>query len=163
MPLSQLKTDQRCSRRDDNKKSMLSRLLPEGGSLFKLLLAKRWRVDGNPKFPDLTKKILVDQDSQRAPGEMKLISEQWSGKIIEKGILHFLTNGYAVNSISKAPGGVSIFMFSPLDTSHSFDEKRRIVQVKSIFRSTELDEDSIKYFAKNNFYLAIYKTTICQA
>ena len=45
-------------------------------------------------------------------------------------------------------------MFSPLDSNHSSDQKSRILQVKSMFGSSELDEDSIKYFAKNYFYLA---------
>ena len=45
-------------------------------------------------------------------------------------------------------------MFSPLDSNHSSDQKSRILQVKSMFGSSELDEDSIKYFAKNDFYLA---------
>ena len=149
MTSSQIKRDQR----EDNKKSMLSRLSPEGGSLFKLLSANDWK-DGDPKLPAFTKKILADRDSQRALGEMKSISKRWTGKISDKGILSFLSNGYAADNISKAPGGFSIFMFSPLDSNHSSDQKSRILQVKSMFGSSELDEDSIKYFAKNDFYLA---------
>ena len=149
MTSSQIKRDQR----EDNKKSMLSRLSPEGGSLFKLLSAKNWK-DGDPKLPAFTKKILEDRDSQRALGEMKSLSKRWTGKISEKGILSFLANGYAADDISEAPGGFSIFMFSPLDSNHSSDQKSRILQVKSMFGSSELDEDSIKYFAKNDFYLA---------
>jgi hypothetical protein len=149
MTSSQLKRDQK----EDKKKSMLSRLSPEGGSLFKLLSAKNWK-DGSPKLPAFTKKILEDRDSNRAIGEMKTISKRWSGKISEKGILSFLANGYAADDISEAPGGFSIFMFSPLGTNSSSDPKSRILQVRSMFGSTELDEDSIKYFAKNDFYLA---------
>ena len=149
MTASQLKRDQK----EDKKKSMLSRLSPEGGTLFKLLSAKNWK-DGNPKLPAFTKKILEDRDSNRALGEMKTISKRWSGKISEKGILSFLANGYAVDDISKAPGGFSIFMFSPLGSNNSSDQKSRILQVRSMFGSTELDEESIKYFAKNDFYLA---------
>jgi hypothetical protein len=78
MTSSQLKRDQK----EDKKKSMLSRLSPEGGSLFKLLAAKDWK-DGNPKLPAFTKKILEDRDSNRAVGEMKTISKRWSGKISE--------------------------------------------------------------------------------
>ncbi len=47
-----------------------------------------------------------------------------------------------------------MFMFSPLGTSSSSDPKSRILQVRSMFGSAELDEDSIKCFAKNDFYLA---------
>jgi hypothetical protein len=67
MTSSQLKRDQK----EDKKKSMLSRLSPEGGSLFKLLAAKDWK-DGNPKLPAFTKKILEDRDSNRAIGEMNV-------------------------------------------------------------------------------------------
>ena len=149
MTSSQLKRDQK----EDKKKSMLSRLSPEGGSLFKLLSAKDWK-DGNPRLPDFTKKILEDRDSNRALGEMKTISKRWSGKISEKGILAFLASGYAADDITEAPGGFSIFMFSPIGTNRSTDQKSRILQVRAMFGSTELDEESIKYFAKNDFYLA---------
>jgi hypothetical protein len=92
MTSSQIKRDLR----EDNKKSMLSRLSPKQGSLFKLLLAKSWK-DENPKLPAFTKKTLVDRDSQRALGEMKSISKRWTGNISEKGILSFLANGYAAD------------------------------------------------------------------
>ena len=85
---------------------------------------------------------------------MKSNSKRWSGKISEEGILSFLANGYAADDISEAPVGFSIFMFSPLYSNHTSDQKSRILQVKSMFRSTELDDDSIKHFAKNGFYLA---------
>ena len=146
---SQLKRD----RKEDKKKSMLSRLSPEGGSLFKLLSARDWR-DNDPRIPDFTKKILEDRDSNRALGEVKTISKRWPGRISEKGLLSFLANGYSADDISEAPGGFSIFMFSPLGASRKSDQKSRILQVKSMFGSSELDEDSIKYFAKNDFYLA---------
>ncbi len=68
MTSSQLKRDQK----EDKKKSMLSRLSPEGGSLFKLLSAENWK-DENPKLPDFTKQILEDRDSSRAIGEIKTI------------------------------------------------------------------------------------------
>jgi hypothetical protein len=149
MTLLQLKRDQK----EDKKKSMLSRLSPTGGSLFKLRSAKNWK-DGNPKLPAFTKKILEDRDSNRTIGEMKTISKRWSGKISEKGTLSFLANGCVADDIRDAPGGFSIFMFSPLGAHKSSDQKSRILQVWLMFGSTELDEDSIKYFAKNDFCLA---------
>jgi hypothetical protein len=54
------------------------------------------------------------------------------------------------DDISDSPGGFSIFMFSPWERRKA-DQKSRILQVKSMFGSAELDEDSIKYFAKNDF------------
>jgi hypothetical protein len=127
-------------------------------SIFKIFgdkgLMRAGDLDGNPKLPAFTKKILEDRDSNRAIGEMKTISKRWSGKISKKGTLSFLTNGCAADDKSEAPGGFSIFMFSPLGTHKSSDQKSRILQVRSMFGSTELDEDSIKYFAKKDFYLA---------
>jgi hypothetical protein len=102
MTSSQLKRDQK----EDKKKSMLSRLSPEGGSLFKLLAAKEDWKDGNPKLPAFTKKILEDQDSNRAIGEMKTISKRWSGKISEKGMLSFLANGYAARQHQRCTGRI---------------------------------------------------------
>jgi hypothetical protein len=146
---SQLKRDQKA----DKNKSMLSRLSPEAGSLFRLLSATGWN-DWNPRLPSLTKKILEDRDSNRALGEVKSLSKRWTGKISEKGFLLFLANGYQADDITEAPGGFSVFSFSPLDHVKSSDPKTNVHQVRSMFGSTELDEESIKYFAKKDFYLA---------
>jgi hypothetical protein len=150
MALSQLRRDQK----EDKKMLMLSRLSSaEGGSLpFKLLSAKNWQ-DRKPKPPTFTKKILEDRDSNRALGAMKTISKRWLGKISAKGTLSFLANGHAADDTEEAPGEFSIFMFSPLDATSSSDPKSRILLVRLMFVSTELDEESIKYFAKNNFCL----------
>jgi hypothetical protein len=149
MTSSQIKRD----RKEDKKKSMLSRLAPEAASLFTLLSAKSWK-DTDPKLPELTKKILEDRDSNRALGEMKSISKRWNGVVSDKGVLSFLATGFAAADITDAPGGFSIFMFSPLGAVKGSDQKSKILQVRSMFGSTKLDEESIKYFAKNDFYLA---------
>ena len=85
---------------------------------------------------------------------MKTLSKRWLGRISDKGILSFLATGYAADDISEAPGGFSVFMFSPLAANQRSDQKSRVLQIRSMFGSTELDEDSVKYFAKNDFYLA---------
>jgi hypothetical protein len=133
---------------------MLSRLSsPEAGGLFTLLSATGWD-DWNPMLPSLTKKILKDRDSNRALGEVKSLSKRWTGKISEKGFLLFLANGCQADDITQAPGGFSVFSFSPLDYIKSSDPKTNMQQVRSMFGSTELDEESIKHFAKKDFYLA---------
>ena len=149
MTESQLKRDKRA----DKNKLMLSRLAPEAGNLFTLLSAEDWN-DSNPRLPSLTKKILEDRDSNRALGEVKSLSKRWTGRISEKGFLLFLANGYQADDITEAPGGFSVFSFSPLDHVKSSDPKTNIHLVRSMFGSTELDEESIKYFAKKDFYLA---------
>jgi hypothetical protein len=95
MTESQLRRD----KKEDKKKSMLSRLAPEAGSLFKLLSARNWR-DTELKLPALTKTILQDRDSNRALGEMKVLSKRWLGKISENGILSFLATGYEAGDVS---------------------------------------------------------------
>jgi hypothetical protein len=45
-------------------------------------------------------------------------------------------------------------MFKPLTAKHSKDKKGRQQQVRSMFRSMGLDDDAIKYYAENDFYLA---------
>jgi hypothetical protein len=84
----------------------------------------------NDNFDRLAQKIIQKLDKEettpkenRALGEMKSLSKRWSGKISAKGILSFLANGYVDNDISEAPGGYSIFMFSPLRAIRS-DNKR---------------------------------------
>jgi hypothetical protein len=84
---------------------------------------------------------------------MKSLSKRWNGLIGDKGILSFLATGFAAADITEAPGDFSIFMFSPLGAVKSSDQKSKILQVRSMFGSTKLDEESIKYFAKNDFYL----------
>jgi hypothetical protein len=92
---------------------MLSRLAPEAGGLFTLLSAQDWR-DYDPQLSDFTKKILEDRDSNRCIGALRTVSKRWNGNISEKGFLSFLANGYSADNISEAPGGFSIFSFSPL-------------------------------------------------
>jgi hypothetical protein len=46
----------------------------------------------------------------------------------------------------------SAYSCSAPGSAEKADQKSRILQVKSMFGSAELDEDSIKYFAKNDFY-----------
>jgi hypothetical protein len=134
MTSSQIKRDHR----EDKKKSMLSRLAPEAGSLFMLLSAKSWK-DTSPKLLNLTKSL----------------SKRWTRKISKKGILSFLASGHAAAAIVKAPGSFAIFMFSPLnaDTKNT-DQKSRVLQVKAMFRKAEFYEELTKHFAKNDFFLA---------
>jgi hypothetical protein len=45
-------------------------------------------------------------------------------------------------------------MFKPITATHTKDKKGRQQQVRSMFRSTALNNKAIKYYAKNDFYLA---------
>jgi hypothetical protein len=149
MTASQLKRDVR----DEQKKSMLSRLSPEACKLFDLLAAQDWR-DENPKMSKSMKDLVSDRDSQRALAVIKTQTKRWSGLVSEKGLLGFFANGFAAHEIQESPGGFTIFMFKPITALHKKDKKGRQQQVRLMFGSTELDEDAIKYYAENDFYLA---------
>jgi hypothetical protein len=149
MTAAQLKKDAR----EERKKSMLSRLSPEAAKLFELLAARDWR-DEHPRMTKFVKNLVSDRDSHRALGVMKTITKNWSGRVSEKGLLGFFANGFAANDITEAPGGFTIFMFRPLTAPHSSDKKGRRQQVRSMFGSTELDDDAVSYYAENDFYLA---------
>jgi hypothetical protein len=45
-------------------------------------------------------------------------------------------------------------MFKPITATHTKDKKGRQQQVRWMFGSTELDNQAIKYYAENDFYLA---------
>jgi hypothetical protein len=96
------------------------------------------KVEISPKMPSFTKKVMEDRDS-RALGEMKTLSKRWPGRISEKDSYHSC-RADAADDISDSPGGFSIFMFSPLGAPKAADQKNRILQVKSMFGSAELDE-----------------------
>jgi hypothetical protein len=149
MTASQLKRDSR----DEKKKSMLSRLSPEAGKLFDLLAARYWD-DENPQMSRSMKDLVSDRDSQRALAIIKTETKQWSSLVSKKGLLGFFANGFAANEIQESPGGFTIFMFKPITATHTKDNKGRQQQVRSMFGSTKLHEDAIKYYAKNDFYLA---------
>ena len=132
---------------------MLSRLSPEAAKLFELLAARHWK-DEQPRMTRFVKDLVSDRDSHRALGVMKTVTKNWSGRVSEKGLLGFFANGFAANDITEAPGGFTIFMFRPLTAPHSSDKKGRRQQVRSMFGSTELDDDAVRYYAENDFYLA---------
>jgi hypothetical protein len=138
--------------REDKKKSMLSRLAPEAAKLFDLLSARDWR-DSNPRMNRFVKDLVADKDSHRASGVMFTRTKRWSGEISDKGLLNFFANGFAANDIQESPGGFTIFMFRPITAKVPKDRKDRRQQVRAMFGSTELDEEAVKYYAENDFFL----------
>jgi hypothetical protein len=87
MTASQLKKDLR----DERKKSMLSRLSPEAGKLFKLLAARDWK-DKNPKMSASMKDLVSDKDAQWALAIINTQTKRRSGLVSEKGLFGFFAN-----------------------------------------------------------------------
>jgi hypothetical protein len=138
--------------KEDRKRSMLSRLAPEAAKLFDLLSAADWD-DSAPKMNSFMKDLISDKDSHRASGIVSTRTKKWSGEISDKGLLGFFANGFAANDIHESPGGFTIFMFRPITAHVSGNKKDRRQQVKAMFGNTELDEEAIKYYAENDFFL----------
>jgi hypothetical protein len=138
--------------RADKKKSMLSRLAPEAAKLFDMLSARDWE-DSSPRMNAFVKDLISDKDSQRASGIMATKTKKWSGEISDKGLLAFFANGFAATDIQESPGGFTIFMFRPITAHVPSNRKDRRQQVKAMFGSTELDDEAVKYYAENDFFL----------
>ena len=149
MTASALKRDAR----EDRKKSMLSRLSPEAAKLFSLLSAQDWQHK-DPKLNSFMKQLVSDKDSQRALGIMQTQTKKWSGQISDKGLMGFFSTGYAARDIDEQPGGFTVFMFKPMSVHHPRSQKDIHGQVKAMFGKAELDDEAVKYYSSNDFFLA---------
>jgi hypothetical protein len=142
----------RADEKAEKKKSMLSRLAPEAAKLFDLLSAKDWK-DSHPKMNRHVKNLVSDRDPQRAKGLLHTTTKSWAGEFCDKGLIAFLGTGYAAADIQASPGGFTIFMFRPISAFVGTSRTDRRLQVKSMFGSTELDDEAIKYYAESDFFL----------
>jgi hypothetical protein len=149
MTASQLEKDSR----DEKKRSMLANLAPEASIMFRLLSARDWYVE-KPKINSFMKSLVVDKSSNRALNIMMMHTKKWSGQASEKGLLEFFATGYAARDIHEQPGGFTIFMFRPVTSAAPANKKARQQQVKAMFGSTELDDEAVKYYSQNDFFLA---------
>jgi hypothetical protein len=100
-------------KREDKRKSMLSRLSPEAARLFSLLSAQDWH-DKDPKLNPFMRQLVSDKDSLRALGIMQTQTKKWSGQVSEKGLMGFFSSGFAARDIDEQPGGFTVFMFRPV-------------------------------------------------
>jgi hypothetical protein len=149
MTASHLKRDAR----EERKKSMLSRMSPEAKGLFDMLAAKDWR-DGNPSMNSFMKHLMADKDANRALSIMRTRTKDWGGQVSEKGLLNFFASGYEAPDIHEQPGGFSIFMFRPVTITNPKGQRDKIHQVRAMFGESTLDDEAIKFYASNDFFLA---------
>ena len=155
--LSQVKMD----RREGKKKSILSRLSSKGGALLRRRKPiqvplcqelERWE----PKTPSLHQKNPNGSSLLKGTRRDEVNLETMVQKDQRERHTTLLPGKrlHSQQHKQSTTGGFSIFMFRPLDSNHSSNQKSRIMQVKSMFQSTDLDENFIKYFVKNDFYVA---------
>jgi hypothetical protein len=72
-----------------------------------------------------------------------------------KQLAMFLAKGYATPDIHHCPGGFTTFMFRPksVATYHKNPEEERN-SIRAMFGDSKLDDEAVKYFAKQDFFLA---------
>jgi hypothetical protein len=75
--------------------------------------------------------------------------------VSEKGLTQFFTTGYAALDVSIQPGGFTIFMFKPRIAGIQATSSVTLQQgIRSLFGDTKINEDTVRYFARHEYYLA---------
>jgi hypothetical protein len=89
------------------------------------------------------------------------------GQVSHMLLALFFSKGYAAQDIVNCPGGFTMFMFRPKTAQYSRNPEEEQNAIRSMFGETNLDEESIKYFSKKDFYAGTFdelkeqlKTTI---
>jgi hypothetical protein len=140
-------------KRDDSRKSMLGRMSDEQADLFRLLSAKSWS-DDNPKINPFTKKLVADKELNKAIDVIALELRKWPGQVSTKQLAMFLAKGYAAPDIHFCPGGFTTFMFRPKSAAFHRNPEEERNAIRAMFGDTKLDDEAVKYFAKQDFFLA---------
>jgi hypothetical protein len=140
-------------KRDDSRKSMLGRMSDEQADLFRLLSAKSWS-DDNPKINPFTKKLVADKELNKAIDVIASKLRKWPGQVSTKQLAMFLAKGYAAPDIHFCPGGFTTFMFRPKSAAFHRNPEEERNAIQAMFGDTKLDDEAVKYFAKQDFFLA---------
>jgi hypothetical protein len=139
--------------RDAKKKSMLSRLSKQQAQLFTLLSARDWH-DHRPKINPSTEGLLEDRDPEKAWNLVQDWTRHWSGQVSKGGLINFLSSGFEAHDVDEQPGGFTLFMFSPLADAKPRSKKDRELAIRSVFGEGKVDDETVKYYLKNNLFLA---------
>ena len=139
--------------RDAKKKSMLSRLSKQQAQLFTLLSARDWH-DYRPKINPATEGLLGDRDPEKAWNLVQDWTHHWSGQVSKGDLVSFLSQGFEAHGVDDQPGGYTLVMFSPLADARPRSKKDRELAIRSVFREGKVDEETVKYYLKNNLFLA---------
>jgi hypothetical protein len=140
-------------KRDDSRKSMLGRMSDEQADLFRLLSAKGWS-DDNPKINSFTRKLVADKELNKAIDVIASELRKWPGQVSTKQLAMFLAKGYAAPDIHFCPGGFTTFMFRPKSAAFHRNPEEERNAIRAMFGDTKLDDEAVKYFAKQDFFLA---------
>jgi hypothetical protein len=140
--------------KDDSTKSALSRLAPDQASLFRLLTADDFDIDGTPELNDFARKLTENRDPMRAVNMLRQASRLWKGSISDKSLLQFLSSGYLAPDINQEPDGLTSLGFVPHYERHRFEDKNNVASdnMRSMFGEKTFDEDTIKRYTKKQFF-----------
>jgi hypothetical protein len=141
--------------KDDSTKSSLSRMAPDQAGLFSLLSAENFNVEGTPKLNSFTAKLTESRDPMRAINMVRQETRRWGGTITEKALVQFLSSGYLAPDMNQEPDGLTSLAFVPHHERHRFENKSQAAtdNMRAMFGEKTFDEDSIKRYAKKQFFL----------
>jgi hypothetical protein len=77
----------------------------------------------------------------------------WKGAITQSGLIQFLSSGYLCKMLNDTPGGFTFFMFRSFHVEGSPDPKMLEQSTRETFGDAKLNDDTIRFYAKMNFYL----------
>lgn len=147
------KYQKRAYQQDAKKKSILSRLSKQQAQLFTLISARDWH-DYRPRINSSTEGLLEDRDPEKAWNLVQDWTKHWSGQVSKGGLINFLSSGFEAHDVDEQPGGFTLFMFSPLSDARPNSKKDREPAIRSVFGEGKVDDDTVKYYMKNNLFLA---------
>jgi hypothetical protein len=125
----------------------------EQADLFRLLSAKGWS-DDNPRINSFTRKLVADKELNKAIDVIASELRKWPGQVSTKQLAMFLAKGYAAPDIHFCPGGFTTFMFRPKSAAFHRNPEEERNAIRAMFGDTKLDDEAVKYFAKQDFFLA---------
>jgi len=141
------------SKRERKKSSILHQWTEESVRLFRLLSAKNWGETRLPKLTSFAKKLVSDKKITRAERMISKESKGWEGDVEPSGLGTLLTGGFLAEDIVVSPGGLTVFMFLPMEKSHDRTKLQRVQHFREVFGDGKLNESSLQAFADTKLYI----------
>jgi hypothetical protein len=139
--------------KEDKRKSMMSKIIREDEQLFTLLAAES-SDESHPRICTFTRDLMADKDVHVAWAQIKRKIMEWPGLVSQKQMTKFLRSGFIAPDLDEAPGGFTLFMFRPTDFPPARSSKEEFNAMKALLGETKLDNDSIRFYAENEFFIA---------
>lgn len=133
-----------------SKKSVLGRMSERQQELFTTLSARDWS-DETPELNSSVKRLVKDKDSQRLIALVQEWTENWLWTIHDSGLLQLLARGHC--SVGQREG-FTAFWFFPKGLSRTAPKERERI-VRSALGDTDVTDDMVKDFAKQNYHIPV--------